>query len=85
MTIEGRTNLSGFMVHDSPREADLGQSVYNRLFALVAQLESLTPTPFFQYIVTTTTEPPEEFHRAPWLCLAIKRAPAAERLFGADL
>jgi len=24
MTIEGRTNLSGFMVHDSPREADLG-------------------------------------------------------------
>ena len=85
MTIEGKTNLSGFMVHDSPREADLGQSIYNRLFALVAQLESLTPTPLFQYIVTTTTEPPEEFRRAPWLCLTIKGAPAAERLFGADL
>jgi len=85
MTIEGKTNLSGFMVHDSPREADLGQSIYNRLFALVAQLESLTPTPLFQYIVTTTTEPPEEFRRAPWLCLMIKGAPAAERLFGADL
>jgi hypothetical protein len=85
MTIEGKTNLSGFMVHDSPREADLGQSIYNRLFALVAQLESLTPTPLFQYIVTTTTEPPEEFRRAPWLSLTIKGAPAAERLFGADL
>jgi hypothetical protein len=85
VTIEGKTNLSGFMVHDSPREADLGQSIYNRLFALVVQLESLTPTPLFQYIVTTTTEPPEEFRRAPWLCLTIKGAPAAERLFGADL
>ena len=33
MTIEGRTRLSGFLLHDSPREADLGRSIYHRLFS----------------------------------------------------
>src|SRR3546814_14292796 len=31
MTIEGQTRLGGFLLHDSPREADLGRSIYNRL------------------------------------------------------
>lgn len=85
MTIEGRTRLSGFLVHDSPREADLGRSIYNRLFGLASRLEAFGPRPLFQYIVTTTTEPPEEFRSAPWLCLLIKGAPAEERLLGVDL
>jgi hypothetical protein len=41
--------------------------------------------PLFQYVVTTTTEPPEQFRAAPWLRLTIKGAPAEERLFGVDL
>ena len=39
MSIEGCTNLPAFLVHDSPREADLGLSVYHRLFDLARHLE----------------------------------------------
>jgi hypothetical protein len=85
MTIEGRTRLSGFLVHDSPREADLGASIYHRLFGFVARLEAFGPNPLFQYIVTTTTEPPDEFRVAPWLALTIRGAPAQDRLLKADL
>jgi hypothetical protein len=85
MTIEGRTHLPGFIVHDSPREADLGRSIYHRLFGFARRLEAFGTGPLFQYIVTTTTEPPEEFRSAPWLRLTIKGAPAEERLLGVDL
>jgi hypothetical protein len=85
MTIEGRTRLAGFLVHDSPREADLGRSIYNRLFGFARRLEEFGPAPLFQYIVTTTTEPPGEFKSAPWLSLMIRGAPAHERLLAVDL
>lgn len=85
MTIEGRTNLPGFVVHDSPREADLQRSIYHRLFGFARRLEDFGPGPLFQYIVTTTTEPPEEFKVRPWMCLRIKGSPASERLLGVDL
>jgi hypothetical protein len=85
MTIEGRTRLSGFLLHDSPREADLGMSLYARLFDFARNLEQFGPSPLFQYIVTTTTEPPPEFRQEPWLCLTLKGAPAEERLLKADL
>ena len=39
MSIEGHTHLPAFLVHDSPREADLGLSVYHRLFQLARHLE----------------------------------------------
>ena len=85
MSIEGRTRLPGFLVHDSPREADLGLSIYRRLFDLGHRLESFGPTPLFQYIVTTTTEPPEEYCQEPWLRLTIHGGPAEERLLRVDL
>ncbi|HLN25922.1 MAG TPA: chromosome segregation protein SMC [Patescibacteria group bacterium] len=85
MTIEGRTRLPGLLVHDSPREADLGRSIYHRLFSFAGMLEKLGAAPLFQYIVTTTTEPPEEFKSKPWLSLVICGAPAEERLLKVDL
>jgi hypothetical protein len=85
MTIEGHTRLSGFLLHDSPREADLGMSLYARLFNFARNLEQFGPSPLFQYIVTTTTEPPPEFRQEPWLCLTLSGAPAEERLLRADL
>jgi hypothetical protein len=85
MTIEGRTRLAGFLVHDSPREADLGRSIYNRLFGFARRLEAFGSAPLFQYIVTTTTEPPDEFKSPPWLALKIRGAPAQERLLAVDL
>jgi hypothetical protein len=85
MTIEGRTRLAGFLVHDSPREADLGRSIYDRLFGFARRLEGFGPAPLFQYIVTTTSEPPVEFRSEPWLRLTLRGAPAEERLLGVDL
>lgn len=84
MSIEGGTYLPAFLVHDSPREADLGLSVYHQLFSMVATLEGGEGAPF-QYIVTTTTQPPPAFQKAPWLRLELHGAPATERLLRCDL
>ena len=84
MSIEGGTHLPAFLVHDSPREADLGLSVYHQLFSMVATLEGQDGSPF-QYIVTTTTQPPPAFQKEPWLRLELHGAPATERLLRCDL
>lgn len=84
MSIEGDTRLPAFLIHDSPREADLGLSVYHRLFHLVRDLEQAGSQPLFQYIVTTTTRPPGELLAKPWLCETLGGA-AKERLLRRDL
>ena len=84
MSIEGTTHLPAFLVHDSPREADLGLSVYHRLFNTVATLEGRENSAF-QYIVTTTTQPPLEFQQLPWLRLELRGSPSTERLLRCDL
>jgi hypothetical protein len=56
----------GLLIHDSPREADLGGNIYRRLLLTMAEVadefkvESSSP---FQYIVTTTTPPPTKLKR----------------------
>lgn len=63
MGARGMAHHPGLLIHDSPREADLGSSIYRRLFLVMAATaddltaESTSP---FQYIVTTTTPPPTE-------------------------
>lgn len=50
-----------FLIHDSPREADREQEAYHQLFLFARELDAIftnTP-PSFQYIVTTTTQPPD--------------------------
>lgn len=84
MSMEGTTHLPAFLVHDSPREADLGLSVYHHLFRTVAALEGQENS-VFQYVVTTTTQPPPEFQHEPWLRLTLRGAPANERLLRCDL
>ena len=39
----------------------------------------------FQYIVTTTKQPPTEFQKQPWLRLELRGAPSTERLLRCDL
>ncbi len=62
-TVSDKACLPGFMLHDSPREADLGIRIYKRFIQFVASLQqhfgSLDDCPF-QYILTTTTPPPAE-------------------------
>ena len=85
MSIEGQTRTPGFLLHDSPREADLGLSIYHQLFEFARTLEGYGSEPLFQYILTTTTEPPQSFMNDEWLRLKILGAPASERLLLSDL
>jgi hypothetical protein len=85
LTIEGRTSLPSFLIHDSPREGDLGESIYERLFELARRLEDVGPAPLFQYIITTTSAPPPSFREPPFLAIELHRAPADQRLFRTDL
>lgn len=85
LSAEGLTRVPAFLIHDSPREADLGLSIYDELFRLMAELEGLTETPVFQYIMTTTTRPPDDLRRDPWLRLTLCGAPGSERLMRRDL
>lgn len=85
VSIEGATRVPPFLLHDSPREADLGLSIYGRLFDTVQELERVGGKPLFQYIVTTTTAPPTEFRERPYLQLKLHGDPPAQRLLGVDL
>ena len=84
MSIEGRAHQPAFLIHDSPREADLGLSIFHRLFHLVHSMEGIGAGPQFQYILTTTTSPPDELRKPPWLAVTLGGA-AAERLLKCDL
>ncbi|WP_461261307.1 hypothetical protein [Acidithiobacillus sp.] len=85
MSIQGDTRLPAFLIHDSPREADLGLSVYHRLFHVVRNLEQTENQPLFQYVVTTTTRPPDDLVEKPWLCDKLGGSPAEARLLRRDL
>jgi hypothetical protein len=85
LSIEGKGNMPAFLVHDSPREADLGLDIYHRLFLFSRWLEGVGNQPLFQYIVTTTTPPPDNMKAKPWLRLTLRGTPERERLLSVDL
>ena len=61
--IDSEAMHPGFLVHDSPRQADKSLAWYRRLLTHAAEIsESLggKDNAPFQYIITTTTAPPEE-------------------------
>jgi hypothetical protein len=87
-SIEGDGAFPRFLIHDGPREADMASDVYERLFLLAHEIEMcFSGEPAFQYIVTTTTTPPDKFieRDSPWLCLQLSGLPAEERLLKQDL
>jgi len=85
MAVEEKADLPAFLVHDSPREADLDGQLYAGLFMLVQQWENATETPSFQYIVTTTTAPPPELQGDRYVRLKMSSTPADQRLFAMDI
>ena len=85
MSMEGNTMLPAFLVHDSPREADLGEAIYHRLFRLVRSFERLGDDPAFQYIITTTSRPPDDLCHMPCLVAELQGSNADERLLRRDL
>ena len=84
-SMEGRTKVPAFLIHDSPREADLGLSIYHKLFFYMADLERISDKPLFQYIITTTTEPPTSLAQLPHLRVMLQGAPAEQRLLRTNL
>ena len=65
----------------------MASDVYERLFIFAHELEKCfgREKAGFQYIITTTTEPPVEFQAEPWLRLQLRGGPASERFLGVDL
>jgi hypothetical protein len=62
--VHGDASAPAFLLHDSPREGDLDPWTYARLFETVFDLARDEESAPFQYIVTTTTEPPSGEIRA---------------------
>lgn len=75
-TVSDKAHLPGFVVHDSPREADLGIRIYRNFIRLIASLEShFQPEKCpFQYFLTTTTPPPKELQGEPYVKLNLNAA-----------
>lgn len=73
------SNHPGFLVHDCPREADMSERLYREFFLAAAeaaeQLGAGGMAPF-QFIVTTTSPPPDELRGAPHVVLEL--SPGAE-------
>jgi hypothetical protein len=85
MAVEETADLPAFLIHDSPREADLDGQLYERLFGLLRQWEESAETSCFQYIITTTTAPPLDLQTDGHVVLQMSSTPAAMRLFAMDL
>lgn len=85
-SVEGHGASPRFLIHDGPREADMASDIYERLFLFARELEKCySGEPGFQYILTTTTPPPDEFAAEPWLRLRLAGVPAEERFLRCDL
>jgi hypothetical protein len=68
-----------FLIHDSPRETDMGRNVYHGYVSAFQILEELGG-PFFQSFVTTTSEPPKSLMSK--VRLRLHGAPDEARLLG---
>lgn len=73
-TVTDASHHPGFLVHDCPREADMSELLYREFFLATAeaaeQLGEDGKVPF-QFIVTTTSAPPEELYGTPHVILEL--------------
>lgn len=73
-TVSDKAHLPGLVLHDSPREADLGIRIYRSFIRFVGSLvDSFGENDNcpFQYILTTTTPPPEELQAPQFVKLRL--------------
>lgn len=73
-TVSSNAHLPGFLLHDSPREADLGIRIYRSFIRFIASLQAHFGEPDncpFQYILTTTTAPPRELQNEQFVKLKL--------------
>ena len=86
-SVEGKGHHPRFLIHDSPREADLSGTAYASFLSWMYRLsESLggRENAPFQYFVATTTSPPPEVIKG---CLRLKLSsiPTSEMLYRDNL
>lgn len=86
LSIQGAATHPRFLVHDGPRVSDLTESIYRRYFDYAKYLEDrANGKTNFQYIITTTTPPSDEFKKDPYLCLELDSSTPEGRLLKCDL
>lgn len=82
------SNHPGFLVHDCPREADMSERLYREFFFAAAeaaeQLGEGGMAPF-QFIITTTSAPPDELGGAPHVVLELAQGVDEALLFKRQL
>ncbi|OAJ62759.1 hypothetical protein A6V36_20525 [Paraburkholderia ginsengiterrae] len=70
------SHYPGFLVHDCPREADMSERLYREFLSTVAdaaiELSVIQGSVPFQYIVTTTSPPPEALKTDSHLALVLQ-------------
>lgn len=81
--VEGDALSPAFLIHDSPREGDLDPHTYARIFHAIRELGEDEDRAPFQYIITTTTNPPSLVQGRVRLTIAADRA--QNRLLMEDL
>jgi hypothetical protein len=71
------------LIHDCPREADMGQHPYHDFLHLIERIEcdAFRRDAPFQYIVTTTTPPPEHLQKPLYLRMELDPSRADGFLF----
>ena len=78
-----------FLIHDGPREADLSRVIYERFFLYAERMEEESSADGelpFQYILTTTTPPPEHMQNgSDWMRMTLNAAITHDRFFRQDL
>jgi hypothetical protein len=89
-SVEGKGHHPRFLIHDGPREADMARVIYERFFLYARKIEesiNSSREPNFQYIITTTTPPPEGMqYGSKWLLDPVLDSSKPElRLLGVDL
>lgn len=78
----------GFLLHDSPREADLDRHIYDRYFNAILQITNLlggAEKAPFQYIVTTTSAPPKNLQESKTVRVKLTGYPPTEMLWRRSL
>lgn len=87
LSSEGFGHHPRFLIHDSPREADLENAIYQLFFIYMEELEKTfdAHAPNFQYVLTTTEPPPEHLRKQPWLIAKLDASRAESRLLGVNL
>lgn len=80
--------LPGFLLHDSPREADLGLRLYHSYIRFAAWLDErfqrIGGCPF-QYVLTTTTSPPRTLQDSAVVTLRLDASKESDLLFRRNL